>query len=199
MSDDPARSSYLDQVGERVKSTVGWKDLTLAEPQHEVLRGIVSRMNFKESVKASIGNTAKALLDAGVAVLFVGPNGRAKTTAATVLANELNLALYRIDLTRVVSQYVGETEKNLNRLFDQAGAAGAILFFDEADALFDRRSEVKDSHDRYANLEINYLLQRLETYRGLAIFSVNRLKSLDEAFTRRFHCVLEFARPAPES
>jgi len=119
--------------------------------------------------------------------------------AAEVLARELGLLLYRIDLSAVVSKYIGETEKNLRRLFDAADDGGAILFFDEADALFGRRSEVKDSHDRYANIEINYLLQRMESYRGLAILATNMKSALDTAFVRRLRFIVNFPFPgAPE-
>jgi SpoVK/Ycf46/Vps4 family AAA+-type ATPase len=115
--------------------------------------------------------------------------------AAEVIANELRLSLYRIDLSAVVNKYIGETEKNLRRLFDAAEGSGAILFFDEADALFGKRSEVKDSHDRYANIEINYLLQRIESYRGLAILATNQKNSLDTAFLRRLRFVVNFPFP----
>jgi vesicle-fusing ATPase len=127
--------------------------------------------------------------------LFAGPSGTGKTMAAEVLANELQLDLYRIDLSQVVSKYIGETEKNLNRIFGAAEANGAILLFDEADALFGKRSEVKDSHDRYANVEISYLLQRMEAYRGPAILTTNFRSSLDLAFLRRLRFVVEFPFP----
>src|SRR5581483_2423020 len=119
------------------------------------------------------------------------------TMAAEVIANELRLDLYRIDLSAVVSKYIGETEKNLRRLFDAAEDGGAILFFDEADALFGKRSEVKDSHDRYANIEINYLLQRMEAYRGLAILATNMKSAMDTAFMRRLRFVVSFSFPGP--
>ncbi len=117
--------------------------------------------------------------------------------AAEVLANDLRLHLCRIDLSAVVSKYIGETEKNLRKLFDSAEDGGAILFFDEADALFGKRSEVKDSHDRYANIEVNYLLQRMESYRGLAILATNMKSALDSAFLRRLRFIVQFAFPAP--
>jgi SpoVK/Ycf46/Vps4 family AAA+-type ATPase len=128
-------------------------------------------------------------------VLFHGPSGTGKTLAAEVLAAELGLDLYRIDLSQVVDKYIGETEKNLRRLFDAADAGGAVLLFDEADALFGRRSEVKDSHDRHANIEVGYLLQRLESYRGLAILTTNLRDALDGAFLRRLRFVVEFPFP----
>src|SRR3989440_8648996 len=131
----------------------------------------------------------------GISALFAGDSGTGKTMAAEVIANELRLNLYRIDLSAVVSKYIGETEKNLRRLFDTAEDGGAILFFDEADALFGKRSEVKDSHDRYANIEINYLLQRIEAYRGLAILATNMKSALDQAFMRRLRFVVDFPYP----
>jgi SpoVK/Ycf46/Vps4 family AAA+-type ATPase len=131
----------------------------------------------------------------GISVLFAGESGTGKTMAAEVLASALRLMLYRIDLSAVVSKYIGETEKNLRKLFDAAEGGGAILLFDEADALFGKRSEVKDSHDRYANIEINYLLQRMETYGGLAILATNHKSTMDTAFLRRLRFVVNFPFP----
>src|SRR5947209_9967836 len=131
----------------------------------------------------------------GISALFAGESGTGKTMAAEVKANQLRLNLYRIDLSAVVSKYIGETEKNLRRMFDAAENGGAILFFDEADALFGKRSEVKDSHDRYANIEINYLLQRMEAYRGLAILATNMKSALDTAFLRRLRFIVNFPFP----
>src|SRR5205085_5367912 len=126
----------------------------------------------------------------GVSVLFTGPSGTGKTLAAEVLANHLRLDLYHVDLSQVVSKYIGETEKNLRRVFEAPEEGGAILLFDEADALFGKRSEVKDSHDRYANIEVSYLLQRMEAYRGLAILTTNLKTALDGAFLRRLRFVV---------
>ncbi len=138
-------------------------------------------------------------LGRGMTALFAGGSGTGKTMAAQVLARELGLDLFRVDLSRVMSKYIGETEKNLSQLFDDAAASGAVLFFDEADALFGKRSEVKDAHDRYANLEISYLLQRMEEHEGVSLLATNRMGDLDEAFTRRFHFILDFPMPrAPE-
>jgi vesicle-fusing ATPase len=139
--------------------------------------------------------TARAWNEAGLAALFAGPPGTGKTMAAEAIAAELALPLYRIDLSQVVNKYIGETEKNLRRLFDAADASDVILFFDEADALFGKRTEVKDAHDRYANLEISYLLERMERFKGLAILATNRKKDLDEAFIRRLRFVVEFPLP----
>jgi SpoVK/Ycf46/Vps4 family AAA+-type ATPase len=131
----------------------------------------------------------------GISALFAGASGTGKTMAADVLARELRLDLYRIDLSSVVSKYIGETEKNLRRVFDAAEAGGAILLFDEADALFGKRSDVKDSHDRYANMEVSYLLQRMEAYRGLAILTTNLKDALDTAFLRRIRFIVRFPFP----
>ena len=127
--------------------------------------------------------------------MFAGPSGTGKTMAAEIVANELRLDLYRIDLSSVVSKYIGETEKNLRRVFDAADRVNAVLLFDEADALFGRRTEVRDSHDRYANIEVSYLLQRMEAYRGLAILTTNRRDALDDAFLRRIRFVVDFPFP----
>jgi vesicle-fusing ATPase len=139
--------------------------------------------------------TARAWNEGGLAALFAGPPGTGKTMAAEAIAEKLSLPLYRIDLSQVVNKYIGETEKNLRRLFDAAYSADLILFFDEADALFGKRTEVKDAHDRYANLEISYLLERMERFKGLAILATNRKKDLDEAFLRRLRFVVEFPLP----
>jgi SpoVK/Ycf46/Vps4 family AAA+-type ATPase len=134
----------------------------------------------------------------GISALFSGESGTGKTMAAEVIANDLELDLYCIDLSAVVSKYIGETEKNLRRVFDAAEESGAIIFFDEADALFGKRSEIKDSHDRYANIEINYLLQRMESYRGVAILASNMKSALDKAFVRRLRFIVDFPFPGPE-
>jgi ATPase family associated with various cellular activities (AAA) len=139
--------------------------------------------------------TAKVWNESGISVLFAGPPGTGKTMAAEVLAARLDLPMYRIDLSQVVNKYIGETEKNLKRLFDLADVSDTILFFDEADALFGKRTEVKDAHDRYANLEISYLLERMERFKGLAILATNRKKDLDEAFLRRLRYILDFSLP----
>ena len=135
----------------------------------------------------------------GISAMFVGASGTGKTMAAEVLANKLRLALFKIDLSMVVSKYIGETEKNLRKVFDAAEDGGAILFFDEADALFGKRSEVRDSHDRYANIEIGYLLQRMESYQGLAILATNMKEALDQAFVRRIRFIVNFPFPDHKS
>lgn len=134
----------------------------------------------------------------GLNVLFAGPSGTGKTMAAEIIANDLNLDMFKIDLSMVVSKYIGETEKNLNRIFKDAKESSAILFFDEADALFGKRSEVRDSHDRYANVEINYLLQKMEEHEGIAILATILRKNIDNAFLRRMHSIVDFPFPTPK-
>ena len=152
-------------------------------------------MNFRQRVLGSWGFGRKLQRGRGLSALFSGPSGTGKTMAAEVIAGDLELELYKIDLATVVSEYIGETEKNLRRVFRAAENNNAILFFDEADALFGKRSEVKDSHDRYANIEINYLLQRIEEYEGIVILATNMRSHLDEAFTRRLRFSIEFPFP----
>jgi vesicle-fusing ATPase len=136
--------------------------------------------------------------EGGITALFAGPPGTGKTMAAEILAHQLDLPMYRIDLSQVANKYIGETEKNLKRLFDAADVSDCVLFFDEADSLFGRRTETRDAHDRYANLEISYLLDRMERFKGLAILASNRKKDLDEAFLRRLRYVIDFPLPSRE-
>jgi hypothetical protein len=186
----------LDDLALRIEPAAGWDDLVLPEPQFETLREIALHVRHRATVYESWGFAAKGARGLGISALFAGPSGTGKTMAAEVLATELRLDLYRIDLSSVVSKYIGETEKNLRRVFDAAEEGGAILLFDEADALFGKRSEVKDSHDRYANIEISYLLQRMEAYRGLAILTTNQKSALDPSFLRRIRFVVSFPFPA---
>jgi SpoVK/Ycf46/Vps4 family AAA+-type ATPase len=160
-----------------------------------VLRQLVDQVRLRARVYDDWGFRRKLSRGLGITALFAGESGTGKTLAAEVLAAALDLPLYRVDLASVVSKYIGETEKNLRRLFDAADGGGAVLFFDEADALFGKRSEVKDSHDRYANIEINYLLQRMEAYRGLAVLATNLKSALDAAFVRRLRFIVEFPFP----
>ena len=166
----------LSDLAQRVIPSAGWEDLVLPDAQKRTLRQISSQVRHRMKVYETWGFAAKSNRGLGVSALFTGESGTGKTMAAEVLARELELDLYRIDLSAVVSKYIGETEKNLKQVFDAAEEGGAILLFDEADALFGKRSEVKDSHDRYANIEVSYLLQRMEAYQGLAILTTN-LKS----------------------
>ncbi|MGH2370578.1 MAG: ATP-binding protein, partial [Chloroflexota bacterium] len=185
----------LDDLAQRIEPAATWDDLVLPEAQRQVLREIAIHVRQRARVYETWGFAAKSARGLGISALFAGPSGTGKTMAAEVLAHELRLDLYRIDLSSVVSKYIGETEKNLRRVFDAAEAGGAILLFDEADALFGKRSEVKDSHDRYANIEISYLLQRMEAYRGLAILTTNLKSALDTAFLRRLRFVVQFPFP----
>ena len=167
----------------------------LPAAQLEILREIAAQVAWPPARLRRLGLRAQEPRGLGISALFAGPSGTGKTMAAEVLARELELDLYRIDLSQVVSKYIGETEKNLRRVFDAAETGGAILLFDEADALFGKRTEVKDSHDRYANIEVSYLLQRMEAYRGLAILTTNLRDALDQAFVRRLRFVVEFPFP----
>ncbi|MFJ3954408.1 ATP-binding protein [Streptomyces libani] len=185
----------LDELGRRIEPRAGWDDLVLAGRQLGILQEIVAHVRQRGTVYQDWG-FAKALRSGlGVTALFAGGSGTGKTLAAEVMAGELGLDLFIIDLSQVVSKYIGETEKNLSRVFDAAERGGALLLFDEADALFGKRSEVKDSHDRYANLEVSYLLMRMEAYRGLAVLTTNMKKALDSAFMRRIRFVVDFPFP----
>jgi hypothetical protein len=188
----------LDDLAQRIKPAAAWEDLILPESQKQVLRQIEIHVRQRTKVYQTWGFAARGSRGLGISALFSGPSGTGKTMAGEVLARQLNLDLYRIDLSQVVSKYIGETEKNLRRVFDAADAGCAILLFDEADALFGKRSEVKDSHDRYANVEISYLLQRMEAYRGLAILTTNMKSALDDAFQRRIRFVVQFPFPDVE-
>lgn len=185
----------IDHLAQRIDSIAGWDDLVLPDAQKETLRDLVAQVRHRYQVYEDWGFAAKSSRGLGVSALFSGVSGTGKTLAAEVLARELDLDLYRIDLSSVISKYIGETEKNLRRVFDAAEHGGAVLLFDEADALFGKRSEVKDSHDRYANVEISYLLQRMEAYRGLAILTTNMKSALDPAFQRRLRFIVEFPFP----
>ncbi|HEU4793594.1 MAG TPA: ATP-binding protein, partial [Nitrolancea sp.] len=185
----------LDDLAQRIESAVGWDNLILPEAQHETLREIAAHLRQRATVYEGWGFGHTGARGLGISALFVGASGTGKTMAAEVLASEFRLDLYRIDLSQVVSKYIGETEKNLRRVFDAAEGGGAILLFDEADALFGKRSEVKDSHDRYANIEVSYLLQRMEAYRGLAILTTNMKSALDQAFLRRLRFIVQFPFP----
>ncbi len=187
----------LEGLAQRIDPAAVWDDLVLPENQKKLLDHIAVHVRQRAKVYETWGFASKGARGLGISALFAGPSGTGKTMAAEVLANALRLDLYRIDLSQVVSKYIGETEKNLRRVFDAAEEGAAILLFDEADALFGKRSEVKDSHDRYANIEVSYLLQRMEAYRGLAILTTNRKSALDQAFLRRIRFVVEF--PFPEA
>ncbi|OJY68489.1 MAG: hypothetical protein BGP12_11610 [Rhodospirillales bacterium 70-18] len=189
----------LDDLAERLETKASWDDLVLPPAQMTVLRQIAAQVGHRLRVYDQWGFRDRlSSRGLGITALFVGASGTGKTFAAEVIAGALSLDLYRIDLSAVVSKYIGETEKNLRRIFDAAEAGGAVLLFDEADALFGKRSEVKDSHDRYANIEVGYLLQRMESYGGLAVLTTNMKQNLDQAFMRRIRFVVEFPFPGAE-
>jgi AAA+ superfamily predicted ATPase len=207
--DDPASTvwelcrhrlrSALDGLARRIDSEFQWDDLVLPPEQKQTLRVIAAQLRQRSTVHDLWGFARKSRRGLGISALFHGPSGTGKTMAAEVLASELRLDLYHIDLSRIVSKYIGETEANLRRVFDAAEENGAILLFDEADSLFGTRSQVKDSHDRYANIEVSYLLQRMEAYRGLAILTTNMRSALDPAFLRRIRFAMQFPFPdAPQ-
>lgn len=185
----------LDNLAQRIDTKATWDDIVLPSEEMGLLGQIVDQVKQRRQVYENWGFQRQMNRGMGISALFAGESGTGKTMAAEVIANALQLNLYRIDLSAVVSKYIGETEKNLRKLFDAAEDGGAILFFDEADALFGKRSDVKDSHDRYANIEINYLLQRIESYRGLAILATNMKSSLDSAFLRRLRFIINFPFP----
>lgn len=185
----------LDLLAQRLEPKATWEDIVLPQETMDLLHQIADQVRQRIQVYDAWGFREKMNRGLGINALFAGDSGTGKTMAAEVIANDLRLHLYRIDLSGVVSKYIGETEKNLRRLFDAAEDGGAILFFDEADALFGKRSAVKDSHDRYANIEINYLLQRMEAYNGLAILATNMKSALDEAFVRRLRFIVNFPFP----
>jgi len=183
----------------RVETGLGWHDIVLPPPIEAELRSIPSHVRHAETVWEQWGFGERIPYGQGIAALFAGPSGTGKTMAAQIIARELGSALFQVDLAKTVSKYIGETEKALDGIFDAAEAASAVLLFDEADALFGKRSEVKDAHDRYANLEVAYLLQRIEAYRGLAILTTNLKENLDAAFLRRLRFIVDFPMPDAEN
>ncbi|MEM9119466.1 MAG: ATP-binding protein [Cyanobacteria bacterium P01_F01_bin.56] len=185
----------MEDLAQPIVSRAHWDDLVLPAEQKLVLKEIAAHVRQRATVYDRWGFGGDTGRGLGISALFAGASGTGKTMAAEVLALELQLDLYRIDLSAVVSKYIGETEKNLRRVFDAAEMGGAILLFDEADALFGKRSEVKDSHDRHANIEVSYLLQRMEAYRGLAILTTNLKDALDQAFLRRLRFTVRFPFP----
>jgi hypothetical protein len=191
-------SARLSGLAQKIDPRYGWEDIVLPDDQLALLHEIVATVRKRSLVLETWGVGRKLAASGGVTMLFAGPPGTGKTMAAEVMAAELGLDLYKIDLSSIVSKYIGETEKNLERIFNEAEHSSAILFFDEADALFGKRSEVRDSHDRYANIEISYLLQRMEAYDGVTILATNLRANLDEAFTRRLQFAVDFPFPERE-
>ncbi|HEX4281756.1 MAG TPA: ATP-binding protein [Solirubrobacteraceae bacterium] len=193
-----ASSRQLEQLAVRLPGRDGWEELVLPERPLSLLRSISAYLRYRERVLGDWGFDALVAGEHGVKVLFFGESGTGKTMAARVLAGDLGLELYRIDLATVVSKYIGETEKNLDRIFAAAQDSNAILFFDEADAVFGKRSEVKDAHDRYANIEVAYMLQKMESYDGAVILATNLRSNIDDAFLRRLDIAIEFPFPDVE-
>jgi SpoVK/Ycf46/Vps4 family AAA+-type ATPase len=189
----------LAALAQKIEPRYGFSDIVLPEDALRQLEEICQRVALRGRVMDEWGFEQKLSLGKGVSALFAGPSGTGKTMAAEIIARELGLDLYRIDLAAVVSKYIGETEKNLSRIFEAAESANAILFFDEADALFGKRSEVHDAHDRYANLEISYLLQKMDQFEGVAVLATNLAQNLDEAFIRRLAFTVHFPLPDEDS
>jgi hypothetical protein len=188
-------SHRLGEVAELVTTSLGWDDLVLRDELLDRIEEMVSAVRWKAQVMDGWGFARKVTYGRALSALFSGPPGTGKTMVATLVAKELGLELFRVDLSRVVSKWVGETEKNLGRAFEEAERSQAILLFDEADALFARRTDVKSSNDRYANLEVNYLLQRLESFEGIVLLTTNNATSIDDAFRRRLRFRIDFAAP----
>jgi len=192
-----ARASTPQSV-RRLETTLNWNDLVLPPALEAELRAIPAQVELGAKVWEEWGFSRRIPYGQGVAALFSGPSGTGKTMAAQIIAGEMGVPLFHVDLAQTVSKYIGETEKALGRIFDAAEGAGAVLLFDEADALFGKRSEVRDAHDRYANIEVAYLLQRMEEYRGLAILTTNAKQNVDPAFLRRLRFVVDFPVPDAE-
>jgi len=187
----------LGDLARQVEPTYGWEDIVLPDQKMRQLREVAAHVEHRGTVYDEWGFEDRFSLGTGVNVLLAGPPGTGKTMAAEILAGEAGLDLYKIDLASVVSKYVGETESNLGRVFDEAEASNAVLFFDEADALFGERSEVSDAHDRYANVEVDYLLERMEEHDGVVLLATNLEENVDDAFRRRINVTVEF--PLPDS
>lgn len=186
-------SGKMEHLARRIRPTRGWDDIVLSPDRTALLQSLVDRYRYADRVYDDWGFSASP--SRGLVALFSGPSGTGKTLATEIIAGVLGLDVFKLDLSSVVSKYIGETEKNLEQIFDAASAGNLVLFFDEADALFGKRSEVKDARDRYANIEVSYLLQRLERYDGLVVLATNYEKNVDEAFVRRIHVRIEFALP----
>ncbi|MEU3076811.1 ATP-binding protein [Streptomyces laurentii] len=187
----------LDRLARRIEPTVGWDDLVLPPDTEAQLRELTARARHRDHVLGTWSMRPGGGRGRGVAALFAGDSGTGKTMSAEVIASDLGLDLYTVDLATVIDKYVGETEKNLERIFSEAAGVNGVLLFDEADAIFGKRSDVKDAHDRYANVESAYLLQRMESFDGLAILATNLRANLDDAFTRRLDLIIDFPVPDP--
>jgi AAA+ superfamily predicted ATPase len=188
-------TTALQGLGIKETTTLTWDNLVLSKPAEQRLREVENAIRMREKVFGEWSFKNTSMGRASLKILFSGASGTGKTLSATVIANEVGLDMYRVDLSAIVSKYIGETEKNLERVFCAAEGSNAILFFDEADALFGKRAEVKDAHDRFANIEISYLLQRMDQYEGVMILATNFSKNIDEAFSRRIHFNIDFSMP----
>lgn len=188
----------LEAKAKKIKPLYKWDDLILPEEAKDLIRQACNQVKYRSVVMNDWGFDKKLSLGKGISMLFSGPPGTGKTMGAEVIANELGLEIYKVDLSQIISKYIGETEKNLKEIFDQANLTNAILLFDEADALFGKRSAVNDSRDKYANVEVAYLLQKIEEYKGISILTTNLLENIDEAFLRRFNFVISFSLPQTE-
>lgn len=189
-------SSRLGEIADPVRVFYTWDDLVLSESSRQLLMDVCNRIRHKHQVENVWGFGAKSAYGKGISILLFGPPGTGKTMSAQVIAGELNLPLYRIDLSRIVSKYIGETAKNLDLVFTEAKSSNVILFFDEADSLFSKRTEVKNSNDRHANSESAYLLQKIEEYSGISILATNFANNLDEAFRRRINYIVNIHMPS---
>jgi SpoVK/Ycf46/Vps4 family AAA+-type ATPase len=188
----------LEHLARRIEPDVSWSDLVLAPAVLRALEELAARARHRDQVLVDWRMRKGGGRGRGVSALFAGDSGTGKTMSAEVIAADLGLDLYTINLATVVDKYVGETEKNLERIFAEAGGVNAVLFFDEADAIFGKRSDVRDAHDRYANIESAYLLQRIETFDGLAVLATNLRANIDEGFTRRLDAIIDFPAPTPD-
>jgi SpoVK/Ycf46/Vps4 family AAA+-type ATPase len=191
-------TTRLSNLARKIKPLYRWEDIVLPADPAQMLKEIVQQVRNRSLVYEKWGFDSKLSYGKGLNIIFAGPSGTGKTMSAEIIAGELQMDLYKIDLSNMVSKYIGETEKNLERIFNEAGESNAILFFDEADSIFGKRSEVKDAHDRYANIETGYLLQKMEEYDGIVILATNLRKNLDEAFVRRMHFMIEYPFPEEE-
>jgi len=191
----PKSHQKLSELAVKIEPRYGWPDIVLPENKRVQLKEICSQARYRYRVFGEWGFDRKLSHGKGLSVLFSGPPGTGKTMAAEVIAGDLRVDLYKVDLSGVVSKYIGETEKNLSRIFREAETSNAILFFDEADALFGKHTEVSDAHDRYANIETSYLLQKMEEYEGIVVLATNLRENMDEAFTRRLRFIVEFPFP----
>jgi hypothetical protein len=185
----------LERLARRIEPAAGWDDLVLPAVTLRHLKELAARIRHRDVVLGDWNMRPGGSRGRGVVALFAGDSGTGKTMSAEVIAGDLGLELFAIDLSTVVDKYIGETEKNLERIFTEADEINGVLLFDEADALFGKRSEVRDAHDRYANMQVSYLLQRLESFDGLAVLSTNMRSNIDEAFARRLDAIVDFPMP----